>query len=793
MSSKNTLLAAAESTAEDPKKQLIGELDLMRQNSELFIRQFAVLPWTERREGGQGVVQFMRSTRTEEAVAVKFFLSRAAYDSELDLYKVEVLRNMMPAVRMDISNANGEEQSCRGYPWPPCIVLEKGESLLDWKAKTQPAFSTIVDPVIRAARGGTCTGARDRTIAAEETADMWALGLIAFELLTSEMVFPPLLCTRETIWAKLCGREVLPWEDGAPEQKQKLAQLRGLKRAILQRSLSSDFRAAAIDAAMEMLPRHLRPLVIRAADAAVDASRSVTLSRTTLEVTDPILCGLPSHGRERELARDAFTPLRILTSLVDFSLTAADGEWFSVRLNSLVGVLRSVLPLLLQLTRLSPRKIPPGALSALSTLCALRKLGLSCCYMGGDCGLRSPVRNLAVVLRMLGAITHLDLAHTRVASAGWAILREGICSSGMRLHVRGLARCILDGGIRLFPESTAAPPDAASTTPAQRRQAGSHCGAPEHGLRPAASDAALSGLLCLDLELNLLTVSAMCAVLGQLSCLTCMHMPRTFFREGEASRGTLCTLCTQLAAALSHSGTLRLWELIWQLDLAPGETAGMHSVLGQWSQLRTLSLHRLWDESGSALAEVLAHLPQLHSLDLTPVSAADVAPLSAAVALCSGLTRLSLSLDSRVSYDDVSNRVETMLAQMTALQRLPASRLLLLTCMTFLSLSKVELPATAVPSLTRELAGMHALDTLALVGCAIGGCEITGLLRVIARRPVLRVLSMWTAAEPKGFVDQWAQQLPGMVALQEVHLKAVHRLGGMLNSHTGPALRCPRW
>eukprot|EP00892_Ulva_mutabilis_P005565 jgi/Ulvmu1/3380/UM158_0003.1 len=63
---------------------------------------------------------------------------------------------------------------------------------------------------------------------------MWALGLMAFELLTGERVFPPIVSTRESIWAKLCGREVLPWEGGAPRQAEKLVQLRGLKQAVLQ-------------------------------------------------------------------------------------------------------------------------------------------------------------------------------------------------------------------------------------------------------------------------------------------------------------------------------------------------------------------------------------------------------------------------------------------------------------------------------------------------------------------------------------------------------------------------------
>ena len=141
----NTSVSAGETSFEQQKERLKTELDHMRRRSENFLRQYAVMPWTERREGGQGVVQFMRSARTEEAVAVKFFLSRKAFDAELELYQVDVLRSMMPAIRLEMNNADGTERNSRGYPWPPCIVIEKGESLQEWKAKTKPAFSTVVD------------------------------------------------------------------------------------------------------------------------------------------------------------------------------------------------------------------------------------------------------------------------------------------------------------------------------------------------------------------------------------------------------------------------------------------------------------------------------------------------------------------------------------------------------------------------------------------------------------------------------------------------------------------------
>ena len=73
----------------------------------------------------------------------------------------------------------------------------------------------------------------NHTITADAAADVWALGVMAFELLTGEPVFPPFVTSREAVWAQLCGRQALPWEDGAPGQAAKLAQLRALRGAVL--------------------------------------------------------------------------------------------------------------------------------------------------------------------------------------------------------------------------------------------------------------------------------------------------------------------------------------------------------------------------------------------------------------------------------------------------------------------------------------------------------------------------------------------------------------------------------
>jgi serine/threonine protein kinase len=62
-------------------------------------------------------------------------------------------------------------------------------------------------------------------------ADMWGIGVIAFELLTNERVFPTEASDAEIISA-LRGH-ALPWEAAAPGREGRCEKLRGLKRAVL--------------------------------------------------------------------------------------------------------------------------------------------------------------------------------------------------------------------------------------------------------------------------------------------------------------------------------------------------------------------------------------------------------------------------------------------------------------------------------------------------------------------------------------------------------------------------------
>ena len=61
---------------------------------------------------------------------------------------------------------------------------------------------------------------------------MWALGVVAFELLTNERAFPD-GTPPEAILSALRGDSPLPWEEGASGADARREKLRGLRRLVL--------------------------------------------------------------------------------------------------------------------------------------------------------------------------------------------------------------------------------------------------------------------------------------------------------------------------------------------------------------------------------------------------------------------------------------------------------------------------------------------------------------------------------------------------------------------------------
>jgi serine/threonine protein kinase len=70
----------------------------------------------------------------------------------------------------------------------------------------------------------------EKTILASPALDIWAIGVIAYELLTDRPVFDR-YTSREEVISQLVGRKPLPWEDHATKEES-LRKLRMLKRSI---------------------------------------------------------------------------------------------------------------------------------------------------------------------------------------------------------------------------------------------------------------------------------------------------------------------------------------------------------------------------------------------------------------------------------------------------------------------------------------------------------------------------------------------------------------------------------
>ena len=79
--------------------------------------------------------------------------------------------------------------------------------------------------------------ARRDYVPVDTAADVWALGVIAFELLTHSRAFPA-SSTRDSVVAQLLGQAPLPWEAGGAAFGA-VARLRGLRRSVM-RCLARD-------------------------------------------------------------------------------------------------------------------------------------------------------------------------------------------------------------------------------------------------------------------------------------------------------------------------------------------------------------------------------------------------------------------------------------------------------------------------------------------------------------------------------------------------------------------------
>ena len=123
---------------------------------------------------GQAVVQFATCMESNRRYAVKFFLDQNAFKAESALYgaffpalcttpyiefvadsarsmhearhsaPITTAVHFMPQVEALLDGTQGELQDAKGNALPPCIVIERGESLQEWAERTEPDLCKVL-------------------------------------------------------------------------------------------------------------------------------------------------------------------------------------------------------------------------------------------------------------------------------------------------------------------------------------------------------------------------------------------------------------------------------------------------------------------------------------------------------------------------------------------------------------------------------------------------------------------------------------------------------------------------
>eukprot|EP00892_Ulva_mutabilis_P004443 jgi/Ulvmu1/2370/UM130_0001.1 len=293
---------------------------------DLFLGRFVMLGRQQRRRGGQAVVQFAEGATDHCQYAIKFFLCYEAFLVEAALYAAcfphvraevsdevlaradatagltssgdaaipmsDIVARFLPQVDAVCDGSAGGLEDPRRRPLPPCIIMEKGESLHDWSNRAVPDLFTSLAVLSNiserladmhaagyvhrdlkpanvmwlpranrwtvidfgcVARAGEVAPLnftlayaapevvrafymQQHYIVSAPTLDMWSLGVMAFELLTGAPAYNLLSDGRGRVMQRLRGDLPLPWEgELSPEVRRHLGAFEDPILKLLQR------------------------------------------------------------------------------------------------------------------------------------------------------------------------------------------------------------------------------------------------------------------------------------------------------------------------------------------------------------------------------------------------------------------------------------------------------------------------------------------------------------------------------------------------------------------------------
>lgn len=95
---------------------------------------------------GQAVVQIAAHREMRQQYAIKLFLSKQAFQQEAKLYgdPDQPLGRFLPELSCIVDSERGGDFRDRyGGAMPPCIVMEKGEALDVWAARSGGALDMV--------------------------------------------------------------------------------------------------------------------------------------------------------------------------------------------------------------------------------------------------------------------------------------------------------------------------------------------------------------------------------------------------------------------------------------------------------------------------------------------------------------------------------------------------------------------------------------------------------------------------------------------------------------------------